>query len=706
VTAGGVALVALSLGLAQGGQTPTFRSRVDLVQVDVIVVDKNGAPVRGLQVSDFVLRDRGNAQTIATFDEVSHDRLRSGADAALPAGVTHDVSDNQDAQSSRLVVLVFDDLHVWKDRTERAKEIGRRVLAELGPQSSMAVLFTSGSHSTNISTDHAVLAAAIETFKGRQSWRRPHQAMDTQTGQRLDPEMSSDQQLAIVAKTQATSPQDFFDNMNQYKTLQDAARILGGGDLRRKAFVLISEGIGKDLHGLFGAMAPAGDVPTGGAGYAAGDVTALNIVPPSSYHDFALIDMMDAMRRSNVATYAIDPRGKVGSGDLLRECSPAPPIGAARMNGPAGDPCSQGLSDFDSVVRQAQSGLAIVSEASGGFAVTNTDDFTGGLQRIVEDLDHYYLLGFYPSEQKGSGFRLLDVKVPNHPDWTLRFRRGYTPESAAKIPKNATAMTALSAGVLPKGDLPMRVTAVPLADPAPGGTRVALALEVTAPVRDLRDPDGKLRDTLKYEVLAVNEKKARVRSLGGLEGRLTLSTAGRPEDAPATVSYQVGESLDLPAGRYELRVSATSDRMHKGGSVYLDLDVPDLHAAPVAIGGVALAYADGARLAVAPPLVKRAASSLPFAPTLDRGFTASDSLRVFFEGVCKSPDARASLDVLDESGKRVLTVIPTIAPGEPLRVTDIVPLRSLPPGPYTLRATLSGGSHTATRDIGFVVRQR
>ena len=165
MTTRAIAAIALATGLLAQGQTPTFKSRADLVQVDVIVVDKDNAPVRGLQQSEFVLRDRGKPQDIATFDEVSRDSQRARAAAALPPGVPRDVSDNQDVQSSRLVVLVFDDLHIWRDRTERAKEIGRKVLAELGPQSSMAVLFTSGDHSTNLSTDHTVLAAAIETFK-------------------------------------------------------------------------------------------------------------------------------------------------------------------------------------------------------------------------------------------------------------------------------------------------------------------------------------------------------------------------------------------------------------------------------------------------------------------------------------------------------------------------------------------------------------
>ena len=106
--------------------------------------------------------------------------------------------------------------------------------------------------------------------------------------------------------------------------------------------------------------------------------------------------------------------------------------------------------------------------------------------------------------------------------------------------------------------------------------RIALALEVTTPVPTLRDGDGKLRDTLKYEVLVVDQKKARVRSMGGLEGRLTLSPSGRPEDAPPSVAYQVGESVDVPPGRYELRVSATSTVTLGGTALKMGRDVlPD-----------------------------------------------------------------------------------------------------------------------------------
>ena len=156
------------------------------------------------------------------------------------------------------------------------------------------------------------------------------------------------------------------------------------------------------------------------------------------------------MRRANVATYAIDPRGKVESKDLIRECFPNPK--------PSDDPCSNDMAEWNSVVRMAQHGLEMTAEASGGFAVTNTDDFTSGLKRIVDDLDHYYLLGFYPIDTKGKGYRALDVKVAGHPDWKLRYRRGYMPGGPPEAPKNADPLVALSTGILPKTDLPLRLT--------------------------------------------------------------------------------------------------------------------------------------------------------------------------------------------------------------------------------------------------------
>src|SRR6185295_9349142 len=54
-------------------QTPLFRSRINLVLVDVIVRDKSGAVVKGLTADDFDVLEDGQPQRVVSFayDEIS-----------------------------------------------------------------------------------------------------------------------------------------------------------------------------------------------------------------------------------------------------------------------------------------------------------------------------------------------------------------------------------------------------------------------------------------------------------------------------------------------------------------------------------------------------------------------------------------------------------------------------------------------------------
>jgi hypothetical protein len=245
-----------------------------------------------------------------------------------------------------------------------------------------------------------------------------------------------------------------------------------------------------------------------------------------------------------------------------------------------------------------------------------------------------------------------------------------------------------------------------------------LALEVTAPARQLEERDGRLRDTLKYEVLIVDEKKAKVRSSRGLEGRVTLSQNPAAGPAPDAASYQVTETIDVQPGRYEFRVSATSAKLGKGGSVYLGVDVPDFRSAPIVLGGLSVGYAEGARVAIAPPTpspAQRGARvitpapdvrpALPFPPTLDREFAAADTLRVHAEGTSRAGAAlTATIDIVDTAGKNVRSLSPSFTTGDPIKIQGVVPLADLAPGAYVLRVTLSGGATRAVRESGFAIR--
>jgi VWFA-related protein len=80
-------------------QQPTFRARTDLVQVDVVVVDKDGNHVRGLKKEDFQLFDRRKPRPISAFDEVQH--AAPGEPGAAPAFPADAANGRREQQPTR-----------------------------------------------------------------------------------------------------------------------------------------------------------------------------------------------------------------------------------------------------------------------------------------------------------------------------------------------------------------------------------------------------------------------------------------------------------------------------------------------------------------------------------------------------------------------------------------------------------------------------
>ena len=67
-----------------------------------------------------------------------------------------------------------------------------------------------------------------------------------------------------------------------------------------------------------------------------------------------------------------------------------------------------------------------------------------------------------------------------------------------------------------------------------------------------------MRDTLKYEVLVVDEKKAKVRTRDRAGGTADAVADRGVEAAPETVSYQVSDAIDVVARA--LRVPRVGDQ--------------------------------------------------------------------------------------------------------------------------------------------------
>ncbi len=92
-----------ALGLAQ--ESPTLKVTTHLIQVNVIVRDKNG-PVADLSKDDFELFDKGKPQKVAVFSVISSKGAAPRA-PALPANIfSNRIETRPDAPTSATVVLI------------------------------------------------------------------------------------------------------------------------------------------------------------------------------------------------------------------------------------------------------------------------------------------------------------------------------------------------------------------------------------------------------------------------------------------------------------------------------------------------------------------------------------------------------------------------------------------------------------------------
>jgi VWFA-related protein len=275
---------ALLLLCAPGiGAQQSFRTGVNLVEVDVVVSARDGRPVRGLTKDDFEVFEDGNPVETATFTAVDLPAAPPG-EALPPADRSgSSVSTNDQPEDGRVVLIVMDDYHVSFDagRFAAAKATARRLVERLGPYDQAAVITSSGQRSAQaeFTADKARLVEAIDKFFPQAELRATGIAgASSARGTPAGP-------FSFVAEIKARWAMD---------TLSTAARALALIPHRRKAVLLVSQGLPITLE-------EAITNPNAGGAFQ------------------ALRDFIVTAQRSNIAVYPIDPCGL----DLDQGCSTA-----------------------------------------------------------------------------------------------------------------------------------------------------------------------------------------------------------------------------------------------------------------------------------------------------------------------------------------------------------------------------------------------
>src|ERR1700683_2085926 len=107
---------------AAAQEQAVFRAGTRLVEVEVVVRDKNG-PVKGLTKDDFTLLDQGKPQSIAIFRSAA---TYPAPSAPLPPGTVSNRLDSRGESINGATVVLFDQLNTRFDlkayqRTEMIK---------------------------------------------------------------------------------------------------------------------------------------------------------------------------------------------------------------------------------------------------------------------------------------------------------------------------------------------------------------------------------------------------------------------------------------------------------------------------------------------------------------------------------------------------------------------------------------------------------
>jgi VWFA-related protein len=669
----------------QPAQPPvTFKVEVNYVEINANVTDENGNFVRTLTKDDFQILEDGKPQSLTAFAMVDIPIERVDPPLYAKAPIAPDVVSNRKPFEGRVFVLVLDDLHTRFNRTARTRQAARQFVERfVGANDIVAVVNTSGfGKGMQDFTDNRQLAVrAIDAAMGGKADSSTLAALEDYRVNQGQPGLNSN------ANRMFNEMLRFNNARNTMRTLRNIAEYMAGMRGRRKAVVFFSEGINYNV------------------------VDTINNTHATDVQR-EIRELVSAATRANVNVYSVDPRGVTsGMEDAIEISGGFPTDNSISVTG---------LMDE---MRLEHDSLRVVAEETGGFAVLNQNDFRTGFSRILEDNSSYYVLGYYPTNDKRDGrFRNVQVKLLK-PGLRVRARRGYAaPVPAAK--KNETKGTPAKTSPelrdaldspIPISGLTLHAFAAPFRG-ADGKVAVAMAVEVEgAALRFTKTPAGTFANDLEITTFAA-DSNGKVRD--GARDELNLALKPQTHDIVRQGAFRIVRRLQVPPGKYQIRVGGRESG-GKVGTVILDFEAPDFSKGALAMSGIAITSAAASRIpsAYPDPSVNEFKDVLPAAPTAMRDFARTDLLSIFAEVYDNNARTPHRVDItaaiLADDGKVVMTTSDErkseeiqAASGGYGYATKIA-LNTLTPGRYVLRVSARstlGTAEPVAREVEFRVR--
>jgi VWFA-related protein len=461
---------------------PIIRSATRVVNINALVIDRQGHPVLGLTKDDFQILDNGQPEKTAFFSSGEDKTAANNSTRSLAPGEYSNDPHRLGLAEEAATIILFDTLST--SYLSQAYSLGaiRIFLRQLQPEDRVGIYVLSQNGLKVVYNPSQTVAALVEAMR---RYDQPHHGgaggeatppTDDSTGSvELDHFLRGREDRQPLGRCGGQFPLTI-------AAFQEIARSTIG--LRgRKAVIWVTEhptllpipwGEGNVLDHLRGQFGCGmyndpdpilEEPPQFGA-------------PPSSGHTpfvpdrrLGVNDELDLLFRlftqNNIVLYPVSAEGL----QTLRIFGPG---GAATAPLTAEDL----VNAVDAVANtDSHQTMDVIAKRTGGRAFYNRNDLETGIRRALDDAKYGYELAYYPDDDRWNGdWRKLQVKV-NRPGVTVLSRSGYFAFSEPKLlPLKASnqLLGEIAASPLEDTEIPITVKMTP---PGPaGGSAVGAAL--------------------------------------------------------------------------------------------------------------------------------------------------------------------------------------------------------------------------------------
>ena len=370
-----------------------------LVVSDLLVTDNQGRPQHNLKATDFVISEDGVPQQVGLFT----------------------LGDN--ANLSRSIVLIIDYSRSQFPYITESIEAAKILVDKIGPHDQMAIVTDDIDLLEDFSSDKRALKRALDSLIERNRGSKGLLGVG-----KKNPQFGRSAQFSALMATL----NEAFDEEDQHPVIvfqTDGDEI----EYLRNSIIVheVPPGLSPELRGEIQE-----------------EVEQKKRLQRANLTEFSLEDVFRAVEKSRATMYTIVPRTRLlgfSEDEQIRRLTAEDERAVATWSAAASSTKMKNLLQARQQERQKkftrelwqarldqeikiQQSLVELAKLSGGWAefLETSSQAAGIYNRIVQDLNQRYIIGYYPTNKEHDGKRRhISISVKGHPDYVITGRTSY-----------------------------------------------------------------------------------------------------------------------------------------------------------------------------------------------------------------------------------------------------------------------------------------